>query len=59
MGRKMEIFVDEEFRGRGAGKHFMYTLAEIAMALGCGHFVWRAFDWNTNTLKILKLRNNV
>jgi len=45
-----EMFVDEEFRGRGAGKHFMYTLAEIAMTLDCGRFVWRALDWNTNAL---------
>lgn len=49
-----DLFVEEAFRGIGAGKAIMERLASISLALGCSKFVWTALDWNTPALNFYK-----
>lgn len=49
-----DLFVDEEYRGRGCGKSIMLSLADIASKSGCSRFVWQALDWNTPALNFYK-----
>lgn len=46
-----DLFVEEKYRGRRAGKATMLALASIAQTLGCGSFVWQALDWNKPSLE--------
>jgi GNAT superfamily N-acetyltransferase len=46
-----DLFVEEEYRGRRAGKATMLALATVAQELGCGSFVWQALDWNKPSLE--------
>jgi len=41
-----DLFIEEKYRGLGAGKQIMYTLADLAKSLSCSRFVWQALDWN-------------
>ncbi len=41
-----DIFVLEEYRGRGCGKALLKKLAAIALERGCGRFEWTCLDWN-------------
>ena len=45
-----DLFIEEPFRGKGAGTFIMRTLAEIGLALDCSRLVWQALDWNTPAL---------
>jgi GNAT superfamily N-acetyltransferase len=45
-----DLFVDEQYRGRGYGSLFMTTLAGVAKNVGCTGFVWQALDWSTGAL---------
>ena len=38
-----DLFIEEEYRGRGCGKYIMLSLADIASRSGCSRFVWQAF----------------
>jgi GNAT superfamily N-acetyltransferase len=42
-----DIFVPEEYRGRGIGGALMRRLAEIASERGWGRMQWAVLDWNT------------
>jgi GNAT superfamily N-acetyltransferase len=46
-----DLFVEEQYRKRRAGKSTMLALASIAQTLGCGSFVWQALDWNKPSLE--------
>ncbi|KAL3895790.1 MAG: hypothetical protein SGARI_007345 [Bacillariaceae sp.] len=46
-----DLFVEEEHRGKGAGKGIMELLAHIALSMECCKFVWTALDWNTPALQ--------
>jgi len=46
-----DLFIEEEYRGRGCGKSIMLSLADIASRSCCSRFVWQALDWNTPALK--------
>lgn len=46
-----DLFVEEEYRKRRAGKSSMLALASIAQMLDCGSFVWQALDWNKASLE--------
>uniref|UniRef100_A0A7S2PTY3 N-acetyltransferase domain-containing protein n=1 Tax=Leptocylindrus danicus TaxID=163516 RepID=A0A7S2PTY3_9STRA len=49
-----DLYIKERFRGCGAGKNIMYTLADVASSFDCGRFVWQALDWNTPARKFYK-----
>jgi len=41
-----DIFVDEEYRGRGLGRAFFKRISEIALERGCGRIEWWSLKWN-------------
>lgn len=41
-----DLFVREDFRGKGIGKAMLHRLAKIAVAQGCGRLDWACLDWN-------------
>ncbi|MDO5301977.1 MAG: GNAT family N-acetyltransferase [Tissierellia bacterium] len=41
-----DLFVKEEFRGKGYGKALLEELARIAVEEGCGRLEWVCLDWN-------------
>ena len=41
-----DIFVLEEFRGKGIGKAMLKQLANVALEKGCGRMEWVVLDWN-------------
>lgn len=45
-----DLFIQEEYRGKGYGKAVMTCLAEIAIKCKCSRFVWQALAWNTPAL---------
>ena len=40
------LFIEEPYRGKGAGSLIMRALALAALSLGCVRLVWQALDWN-------------
>ena len=42
-----DLFVFEEFRGKGYGKKLLMELVKIADRRNCGRVEWQALDWNT------------
>jgi GNAT superfamily N-acetyltransferase len=43
-----DLFVREEYRGRGVGGALMRRLGEVAAARGWARMDWAVLDWNTN-----------
>ncbi len=41
-----DLFVQPPQRGRGIGKRLLGSLAQIALARGCGRLEWAVLDWN-------------
>ena len=41
-----DLFVLEEYRGKGYGKAMLKKLAQIAVERGCGRLEWGCLDWN-------------
>lgn len=41
-----DIFVPEEFRGRGIGTALLRRLAQVALEKDCGRMEWTVLDWN-------------
>ena len=41
-----DLFVIEEYRGKGYGKALLKELARIAVSQGCGRLEWCCLDWN-------------
>ncbi|MBN9542456.1 MAG: GNAT family N-acetyltransferase [Alphaproteobacteria bacterium] len=41
-----DIYVREEFRGRGFGKAFFKHICKIAVERDCGRVEWWCLDWN-------------
>ena len=41
-----DLFVLEEYRGRGYGKALLRRLAQITVERGCGRLEWSCLDWN-------------
>lgn len=41
-----DLFILEEYRGRGYGKATLRELARIAVKRGCGRLEWWCLDWN-------------
>lgn len=45
-----DLFIEQGYRGAGAGMIVMRTLASVSLSLGCSKMVWQALDWNTPAL---------
>ncbi len=41
-----DLFVRDEYRGRGFGKALLGRLAELAVERGCARLEWSVLDWN-------------
>ena len=41
-----DLFVKEEYRGKGHGKALLKKLAQIAVERKCGRLEWSCLDWN-------------
>ena len=41
-----DLYILEEYRGRGYGKATLRELARIAQTRGCGRLEWWCLDWN-------------
>jgi GNAT superfamily N-acetyltransferase len=46
-----DIYVNEEFRGRGIGTALFRRLAQIAVERDCGRFEWAVLDWNSSAIR--------
>ncbi|WP_323123077.1 GNAT family N-acetyltransferase [Burkholderia alba] len=46
-----DLYVSPRFRGSGAGKRLLQTLARIAVEHGCGRFEWSVLDWNAPAIR--------
>lgn len=45
-----DLFVWEEYRGKGYGKALFCKVAEIAVAQNCPRYEWTCLDWNQPSL---------
>jgi GNAT superfamily N-acetyltransferase len=41
-----DLFVVPEWRGRGVGRQLLASLANVAVARGCGRLEWSVLEWN-------------
>ena len=46
-----DLFVLEEYRGRGIGTSLLKRLATIALEKDCGRMEWACLDWNNPSIK--------
>ena len=49
-----DLFVDEEFRGRGCGSALLRHVARLACERQCGRVEWSVLDWNEPTIGFYK-----
>ena len=49
-----DLYVKEEYRGKGYGKALFTELAKIAVERGCGRFEWWCLDWNQPSIDFYK-----
>jgi len=49
-----DLYVREEFRGRGFGKSMLLHLARLAGERKCGRFEWSVLDWNQPAIEFYK-----
>lgn len=49
-----DIFIREEFRGRGFGKALLIQIAKIATERDCGRMEWAVLDWNKPSIDFYK-----
>ncbi|MBR5869673.1 MAG: GNAT family N-acetyltransferase [Clostridia bacterium] len=54
-----DLFVLEEYRGRGIGKKLLKSLAAIAVSEGCGRLEWACLDWNTPSIEFYRAQGAV
>lgn len=45
-----DLYVMEEYRGKGYGKCILQKLAQIAVERGCGRLEWWCLDWNQTSI---------
>jgi len=46
-----DIFISEDYRGKGIGKSVFEKLIKIAKKNECGRIEWIVLDWNENAIK--------
>lgn len=49
-----DLYVKEEYRGRGYGKKLLKYLAHLAVERECGRFEWSVLDWNKPAIDFYK-----
>jgi GNAT superfamily N-acetyltransferase len=49
-----DLYVLEEFRGKGFGKSLLCYLANLAVEKGCGRLEWAVLDWNEPSINFYK-----
>ena len=49
-----DLFVLEEYRGKGYGKTLLTYLAKLAMERDCGRLEWAVLDWNEPSIEFYK-----
>lgn len=49
-----DIYIKEEFRGRGFGKEIFKIIAGIAAKKGCKRMEWSCLNWNEPSIKFYK-----
>lgn len=49
-----DLFVKEEFRGKGVGKKLLQFLANLAVERKCGRLEWSVLDWNKQAIDFYK-----
>ncbi|MFA6199918.1 MAG: GNAT family N-acetyltransferase [Bacteroidales bacterium] len=49
-----DLFVLENYRGKGYGKKILAYLANIAIKENCSRFEWIVLDWNTSSINFYK-----
>ena len=49
-----DLYVREEFRGRGLGRAMLRHLARLAVERGCGRLEWAVLDWNEPAINFYK-----
>ena len=45
-----DLYVREEFRGRGVGRQLLEALARVALTRGWGRMEWAVLDWNVSAI---------
>jgi GNAT superfamily N-acetyltransferase len=49
-----DLFVEQEFRGRGYGRALLLHVARLAQQRGCGRLEWAVLDWNQPAIDFYK-----
>lgn len=49
-----DLYVLEEYRGKGFGKALLVSLAKLAVEQGCGRLEWAVLDWNEPSIEFYK-----
>jgi len=49
-----DLFVLEDYRGKGYGKSLLTFLARLAVKRGCGRLEWAVLDWNEPSIEFYK-----
>jgi len=49
-----DLFVLEQYRGKGFGKSLLTYLAKLAVERNCGRLEWSVLDWNEPAIKFYK-----
>ncbi len=49
-----DLFVLEDYRGRGFGRALLIQVAALAKARGCGRLEWAVLDWNEPAVNFYK-----
>ena len=49
-----DLFVDEDYRGRGYGRALLLHVARLAKERGCGRLEWAVLDWNQPAIGFYK-----
>ncbi len=49
-----DLFVLNEFRGKGFGKALLLYLTKVALENNCGRMEWSVLDWNTPAIEFYK-----
>lgn len=45
-----DLYIDEEYRGKGYGKRVFLHLVSLAKERNCGRMEWTALNWNRNAI---------
>lgn len=49
-----DLFIYDEYRGKGYGKQLFKEVSKIALERGCGRLEWSCLDWNSPSIAFYK-----